>query len=51
MTHLNLKYKEQESKRESEVSRIENERNEIKDRKGKAQEEIQTIMDKIESDT
>ena len=42
---LNGKYKEQEAKREAEVARIENERNEIKDRKTKANEEIQTIVE------
>lgn len=37
---LNSKYRQQDSKREAEVTRIETERNEIKDRKEKAVEEI-----------
>ena len=48
---LNSKYKQQEAKREAEVSRIENERNDIKDKKTKANEEIQTIVEQIKLDT
>ena len=48
---LQGKYKEQESKREAEVQRIENERNEIKEKKTKASEEIAEIMEKIKADT
>lgn len=40
VSQLTMKYKEQEAKREAEITRIENERNEIKDRKNKAAEEI-----------
>ena len=42
---LNSKYKEQDAKREAEVQRIENERNDIREAKGKATVEINTITD------
>lgn len=48
---LNAKYRAQESKRDTEVTRIENERNEIKERKNRANEEIQTIVEYIKDDT
>ena len=48
---LNAKYKQQEAKREAEVARIENERNEIKEKKTRANEEIQTIVEYIKEDT
>lgn len=51
VTLLNAKYKEQEAKREAETQRIDNERNEIKERKAKASEEISEIMEKIKADT
>jgi phage-related minor tail protein len=47
---LHSKYKEQDSKREAEVQRIENERNEIKERKTNAQEEINLIVEQIKLD-
>ena len=48
---LQGKYKEQESKREAEVSRIDAERTEIRDKKTKASEDIAEIMEKIKADT
>ena len=48
---LNAKYKAQEAKREAEITRIENERNEIKEAKTRANEEIQTIVEYIKEDT
>ncbi len=51
VAQLNARYKEQEAKREAEVTRIENERNEIKDRKNRAAEEIQSIYAQIALDT
>ena len=45
------KYKEQEAKREGEVARIETEKNELKNRKTKAQNEVQEIYGKIAEDT
>ena len=48
---LQGKYKEQEAKRESEVSRIDAERTEIRDKKTKASEDIAEIMEKIKADT
>lgn len=47
---LNSKYKEQDAKREAEVQRIENERNDIREAKGKATVEINTITDQIKID-
>ncbi len=47
---LNSKYKEQDAKREAEVQRIENERNDIREAKGKATVEINTIVDLIKID-
>ena len=44
------KYKEQDSKRESEVTNIENEKTDIRERKQKATEEIQEIVEKIKLD-
>ena len=51
VAQLTARYKEQEAKREAEVTRIENERNEIKDRKNRAAEEIQSIYAQIALDT
>ena len=48
---LQGKYKEQESKREAEVARIDAERTEIRDKKTKASEDIAEIMEKIKADT
>ena len=42
---LQTQYKNQESKKDAEVARIENERNEIKERKTRANEEIQSIVE------
>ena len=48
---LQTQYKNQESKKDSEVARIETERNEIKERKTRANEEIQSIVEMIKVDT
>ena len=48
---LQSQYKNQESKKDSEVARIETERNEIKERKTRANEEIQSIVEMIKVDT
>lgn len=48
---LQQQYKNQEAKKDSEIARIETERNEIKERKTKANEEIQSIVEKIKVDT
>lgn len=48
---LTLKFKEQESKREGEVTRIEQERNDIKERKQQHQESIDKIYEDIGMDT
>lgn len=48
---LQSQYKNQESKKDSEISRIETERNEIKERKTRANEEIQSIVEMIKVDT
>ena len=42
---LQTQYKNQESKKDAEVARIEAERNEIKERKTRANEEIQSIVE------
>ena len=48
---LQTQYKNQEAKKDSEVARIETERNEIKERKTRANEEIQSIVEMIKVDT
>ena len=48
---LQSQYKNQEAKKDSEVARIETERNEIKERKTRANEEIQSIVEMIKVDT
>ena len=48
---LQGKSKEQEQTCEAERARIETERNEIKEKKVKATEEIAEIMEKIKADT
>ena len=42
---LQQQYKNQEAKKDAEVARIEAERNEIKERKTRANEEIQSIVE------
>ena len=48
---LQNQYKSQEAKKDAEVARIEAERNEIKERKTRANEEIQSIVEMIKVDT
>ena len=48
---LQSKYKNQEAKKDSEITRIETDRNEIKERKTKANEDIQEIVEHIKVDT